>query len=226
MKYDRSNKSNNENIFKWDTENWSKTLELWRMMIYESFDGLKVLELGAGDGSLSIWTSNQGGDVICSDLSINDEKINTIKSQIVNTEKIKFESIDILDIPYTNYFDIILFKSVLGSLPSFNKQKLAFEQIHKALKNNGKLLFCENMKSTFIHQYFRSKKPWAYYWRYPSYNELIIMSKQFRKINYDTYGLIGAGDFPLKTFRVKIDYLSKLIFPNKWFYIFAGVYQK
>ena len=226
MKYNKSNQINNKNIFKWDTENWSKILVLWNRMITESFDGLKVLELGAGDGSLSIWSCNQGGDVICSDLSITDVQINTIKFQIVNTEKIKFEKIDILDIPYTDYFDVILFKSVLGGLRSYNKQKAAFEQIHKALKNNGKLLFCENMNSTFLHQYFRSKKPWGHYWRYPSFYELINMSKQFRKINYDTYGLFGAGDLPFKKFRVKIDYFSKLIFPIEWFYIFAGVYQK
>jgi len=204
---------NEKNIFRWDTSNWSNTLQLWNKSINESFDDLKVLELGAGDGSLSIWSCNLGGDVICSDLSFTDEKINTIKAQINNNQKIVFENINILDIPYTDYFDVILFKSVLGGLRSHNKQKLAFKQIHKALKNNGKLLFCENMNSTYFHQYFRSKKPWGHYWRYPSFNEFIDLSKPFRIIDYETYGLIGAGEFPLKTFRVKLDYFSKILFP-------------
>ena len=216
----------NKNIFKWDTSNWSKTLELWNKSINGGFDGLKVLELGAGDGSLSIWSYNQGGNVICSDLLFTDEKINAIKGQINNDEKFIIKNVDILDIPYTDYFDVILFKSVLGGLRSYEKQNLAFIQIHKALKTGGKLFFCENMNSTFLHQYFRSKKPWGHYWRYPSFDELIKMSRQFRKIDYDTYGLIGAGEFPLKTFRVNLDYFSKKIIPPDWFYIFAGVYQK
>ena len=217
---------NEKTIFRWDSSNWSKTLQLWKKSIDYSFDGLKVLEVGSGDGSLSIWVYNLGGDVICSDLSYTNEKINTIKRQINNVDKIKFKKIDVLNIPYTNYFDIILFKSVLGGLRSQENQELAFKQIYKALKLDGKLFFCENMKSTFLHQYFRSKKPWGHYWRYPSFTELINMSKQFRKIQYDTYGFIGAGDFPLKTFRVNLDYFSKLLIPADWFYIFAGVYQK
>ena len=204
---------NEKTVFRWDSSNWSKTLQLWNKSIDCSFDDLKILEVGAGDGSLSIWSCNKGADVICSDLSFTNEKMNTIKGQIFNVGNISFDIIDILNIPYTDYFDIILFKSVLGGLRSHDKQKLAFEQIYKALKLDGKLIFCENMKSTFLHQYFRSRKPWGNYWRYPSFNELINMSKQFRIINYDTYGLIGAGDFPFKTFRVKLDYFSKLLFP-------------
>jgi len=57
---------------------------------------------------------------------------------------ITYETIDATQIPYLNHFDIIAFKSILGGIGRNDRPELkkkAVDEIHKALKENGILLF-------------------------------------------------------------------------------------
>lgn len=70
---------------------------------------------------------------------------------------ITYQDIDATQIPYENEFDIIVFKSIIGGIGrNDNKeiQQLVFNQIYKALKPGGQLLFAENLSASPLHRFF------------------------------------------------------------------------
>jgi len=59
-------------------------------------------------------------------------------------------------------------------------QRKAFEQMHKALKPGGQLLFAENLLASSMHQNLRNKfVTWAESWRYVSLDEMHDFLKIF-----------------------------------------------
>jgi 2-polyprenyl-3-methyl-5-hydroxy-6-metoxy-1,4-benzoquinol methylase len=115
------------------------------------------LELGARKGGLSLWLALKGENIICSDLSNTFEKASVLHKKYNIIKYITYQDINVLDIPYENYFDIIIFKSIIGSVGNFNSQQKAFCEIHKALKSGGKLLFADNLAASSLHQFLRKK---------------------------------------------------------------------
>ena len=117
-------------------------------------------------------------------------------------EKIKYEKIDALDIPYENKFDCISFKSVMGILgnheerfKNLDAQKKMIVNISKALKKGGYLIFAENLKGSKFHQYIINKYGWGKNykgWRYFSINDYFdIVGGDFTLLNYKTTGVVG-----------------------------------
>ena len=97
----------------------------------KKFQNKDVLELGSGDGSLSFWAARAGAKVICSDIL---KPKSSILNQIYK-EKISFEIIDALEIPYENRYDFIIFKSLLGGIgrhENMQKQFMVMKQIKKS----------------------------------------------------------------------------------------------
>ena len=213
----------------WDIYNWSRAFNFIDSQKSRNFFGKRVLEIGANNGELSFWAADKGANVICSD--INGPSIDAIKmADNYHINNIRFLTLDALNLSYKNTFDYVLFKSVLGGVGRGNhyrNQSLMFSKIHDALKPKGECLFIENMKGAFMHQLLREKYGAAKNkWIYPSLNDFYQFSKQFHKVKYKTFGVIGCGDFPLKLFRSKIDVGLENIIPKQWNYIYAGVYQK
>lgn len=151
------NSTTHNDIIGWDVVNWSKALSFWERQTDLHKRPLKCLELRSHKGGLSLWQAQKGHSVICSDLESPEKSAKIIHDKYPNLE-ISYASINALEIPYENEFDIIIFKSILGGVPRDNNdenKKIALQQIYKALKPEGKLLFAENLQATKTHQFMR-----------------------------------------------------------------------
>ncbi len=220
---------NRNKYITWDIYNWSRAFSYIDSQKSTTFLGKNVLEIGANNGELSLWAAEKGANVICSD--INEPSIDAIKkADHYKLKNIRFSTLNVLNLSYKNTFDYVIFKSVLGGVGRENhyrNQLLMFSNIYDSLKPKGECLFIENMEGAILHQFLRKKYGAAKNnWKYPSLNDFYKFSKQFHKVRFKTFGVIGFGDFPLKLFRSKMDVGLEHIIPKKWNYIYAGVYQK
>lgn len=216
----------NSRFILWDKSNWERGLNFIEKHKSQEFEGKNVLELGGGEGSLSLWASHNGANVICSDI-INPGSIALNK---LYQEKVEFQIIDAQDIPYRDHFDFVIFKSLLGGVSRNNihkKQTLVMEQIKKSLKRGGECLFIENMEGTIFHQIYRKiYGAGKNRWNYPSLNNFENLSKKFSHTQYRSFGLLGSTHRSGKLFRKVFDKKFDHLFPNSWHYIYAGIYQK
>ena len=214
-------------IFGWDIENWSHALKYWENHIPDK-DTLNCLELGARSGGPSLWLSLNGHMVKCSDLSKpgNDAKLLHEKYDV--SDKIEYMAVDALNIPFENQFDVIIFKSIIGGVSrdgqDYNKP-LVFQQIKKALKPQGVLLFAENLKGSMIHQLGRRLfRRWGASWNYMTRKELEYCLEIFEAYEIKSNGFLSAFSSRKFTSRVLIglDKLLKPVIPFSWKYVVYG----
>lgn len=213
-----------KDIIEWDVVNWSKAIPFWEK---EGIDyaGKKVLEIGSHNGGLSLYFALMGADVVCSDLTFPTEKAKEIHQKYGVFEKITYKAIDATDIKYDEYFDIICFKSVLGGIGYHNskdRQQFAINQMHKALKPQGHLLFAENLTASAAHKFLRKKFiPWGNNWRYVTIDELKEMLRDFQSITYTSVGFLGAfgRNNRQRNALGYIDQAAELVIPKKNRYI-------
>jgi SAM-dependent methyltransferase len=135
---------------------------------------------------------------------------------------------DATNIPFENYFDVIVFKSILGGI-SNNQQNKAktLNEIHKALKSGGKLLFAENLEATRLHKILR-KNFGTKGWNYLKMNEVNDVFASFTSFKYTTvgfFGCLGRNEWQ-RNLLGKIDGILSWIIPNKSKYILIGVAEK
>ena len=144
-----------KDIIDWDVLNWSKSLIFWSDNIDFNNQQYSCLELGGRRGGLSLWLAINGSNVICSDLKSPKENASKLHEKYSCSDKIKYCSIDATNISFENKFDIIIFKSIIGGISGNGKNELkqkTIDEIHKSLKPSGKLLFAENLKSSFLQK--------------------------------------------------------------------------
>jgi SAM-dependent methyltransferase len=146
---------------------------------------------------------------------------------------IKYQDIDATTIPYENYFDIIVFKSIIGGIgrnDNFEIQKKVFKEIFKALKPGGKLLFAENLIASPFHQILRKRYVnWGNSWRYVSLNEMKEFMKDFSTCDIKTTGVLGTfgRNESQRNLLSTVDQLIlNQVSPDSWKYISYGVAQK
>lgn len=218
-------------VIEWDVVNWGRALAYWQDAGID-FKGCKVLDIGSRNGGLSLWFALQGAEVVCSDLDGPTEQAIALHKKYGVADKIRYEEIDATNIPYTNYFDVVVFKSVLGGIgadENVEKQKKAISEMQKAIDfENGKgyLLFAENMVATQIHTYFRRKYiPWGTHWRYAELNDLLGMLDAFEKVDYRTTGFLGAfgRNNAQRSFLGRIDGVLDRVIPEYRKYICIGI---
>ncbi len=130
--------------------------------------GFNVIEIGAGRGGLSLYFAKRGCNVLCSDINSN---------LVVAAEKshqpykfpgeISYETLDILHNNLADEtFDIVCFKSMLGAIPA-DKQTNIVSEMQRILKKGGHLVFCENLKGSFLSGFYRRCFiPWYKTWNY------------------------------------------------------------
>lgn len=220
-------------ILQWDSENWSQPLRFWGEELREEKKALKCLELGCREGGLSLWLALKGYAVVSSDLNKTEELARPLHQKYNVKEKINYQDINATSIPYENYFDIIIFKSILGGIGRNNNREIQRDvilQIHKALKPGGKLFFAENMCASLLHQFFREKfTQWGASWRYISIddmNEFLSVFANFEAKATGFAGVFGRTENQ-KVFLGKADrYFFNYIFPKKWKYIYYGIASK
>lgn len=221
-----------KDIMQWDVKSWSKALSYWESNIV--WDKVQNgLELGGREGGLSLWLARKGKTVVCSDLKNVKETAQQLHLQYNISSHITYQDIDATDIPYENYFDIIVFKSIIGGIgrnDNYDIQQKVFNEIYKALKPGGKLLFAENLKASSFHQRVRKRfVNWGSSWRYVSINEMREFLKDFSNCEIKTTGILGTFGRNERQ-RILLSSMDKLILnkicPENWKYICYGIAEK
>lgn len=221
----------------WDVENWSRALDFWMSVLPEfgkkSLEGLRVLEVGARDGGLTLWLASQGAHVVSTDLQ-GPTDIAKRKHQAAGlADRIEYRALDATAIPEKEFYDVVAFKSVLGGVGhdgSLERQLLALKQMHEALKPGGVLLFAENLRASPLHRLARRAfVKWGRRWRYPTVRELESGIAEFSNIRTFCFGFLAAFGRS-ESARNRLGRLDRLIVdrlvPPSWRYVMAAVARK
>lgn len=220
-----------KDIIEWDIVNWSKAIPYWEKHTNLNNKKLKCLELGGRKGGLSLWLALKGHDVVCSDYESPESTAKPLHDKY-KLDNITYKNINATKIPYDNEFDLVIFKSILGSVAKQGKDSLKQEtinQIHQSLKPGGKFIFAENLQASKLHQFFRKKfTKWGANWNYLKHNEIELLLSNFSKVHYTSVGFWGAfgRNEKQRNFLGKIDNWFEKLVPNKMHYIVIGVAEK
>lgn len=219
-------------IIQWDVRTWKKALEHWE----DHVDWNRIsngLELGAREGGLSMWLSKKGINTVCSDYTDSQKRATPLHTKHNVDSNISYQDIDASSIPYEDHFDLIIFKSIIGGIGQGDnkaKQKQVFNEIYKALKPGGVLLFAENLTATKAHQKLRARhNKWGENWRYITISELEEFLHPFESFSLKTTGLLGTlgRNEKQKSFLTKIDEISfNHVTPSTWRYMGYGIAHK
>lgn len=221
-----------KDILDWDVLSWSEALMFWDDFLPAELDGFSGLELGARDGGLSLYLALKGCEMTCSDLNYPSQKAIELHQNYQMESLMAYENINALDIPYEeNYFDVVIFKSILGGIGRdghSEKQEQAIQEAYRVLKPGGYLLFAENLKGTFIHM--RARKlliKWASYWNYLGIERMKEYLKPFNYYIYQTFGFSGIfSRGHLKSPAYALDKMLDPILKENQKYIVFGIAVK
>lgn len=216
----------------WDVRTWSRALPFWEQYDFPKTGGI-ALELGGREGGLSLYLAAQGMKVICSDIEDVTDKASPLLNKYGVGDLVSFGVIDATEIPYENYFDVVVFKSIIGGIGRNEKKELqqrTFDSIHKALKPGGYLLFAENLVGSPLHAFMRKKfVRWGNEWRYVNVGELHEFLGKFSSHTIKTSGFASAfGRSEIQ--RNLLSYTDSMLFnhvmPPSWQYVAFGVAVK
>lgn len=181
-------------ILQWDIRSWKICLDFWEEKM-QNVAGKKALELGGREGGLTLWLALKGCEVVCSDITDAKKSAEKLHNKYPTGFKITYKDIDACAIPYTEYFDIIIFKSIIGGIGRGGKgnQQKVFSEIHRALKPGGQLLFAENLVASPVHRWLRKKFiRWGNEWRYVTIDEMKSFLSVFRVYEIKTSGVLAT----------------------------------
>lgn len=218
-----------KDIIAWDIPAWSKAVKYWQ----ENVDWGNVdncLEIGCGAGGISLWLALQGKQVVCSNIRNTEENASHLHKKYSVTDKISYQDIDAIEIPFESHFDVVVMKSVLGSVGEQQDMKIkekVLEQIYKALKKGGYFLFAENLVATPLHTYLRNHfVPWGRTLKYFSINEIDNFLLNFATYKFELTGVIGSfgrSEFQRGILGEIDHYLLNKFTPDSWKYMAYGV---
>ncbi len=108
----------------------------WNFTIYQIKNGIRVLELGCGTGSMWIEHKdviNKCSQIVFSDLS--EGMLDAARENIGEFRNVEYRIIDIQDIPFEDeHFDIVIANYMLYHVPDINK---AISEVSRVLKKGG-----------------------------------------------------------------------------------------
>ena len=215
-------------IIGWDVVNWSKCLNYWEKYLVES-ENKVGLEVGGRQGGLSLWLAHHKMHVVCSDIADTKSAAILLRNKHYLSERITDKIIDATNIPYNDYFDIVVFKSILGGIGRNDNKDLqikTIKEIYKSLKPGGMLLFAENLDASPLHRFLRKRcLSWGNSWRYVKVAEMKQFLSDFSQVDFETAGFLGCfGRNELqRTFLARADSVLTFFIPQAWRYIIFGV---
>lgn len=220
-------------FIEWDVRNWGVALNYWKTHSSQSLSGCSALEVGCDYGGLSLWLASEGARVTCSDVRGPKPEAITKHQASGLSHLFEYKSVDAMNIPYAEEFDVVLFKSILGNIGdpcTKETQSQAIGEMHKALKKGGELFFAENLSASPLHKFLRRKYvKWGTTWRYPSIAEMLEFLKPFSEVSYTTIGFAGTFGRSEKQ-REMLGGADRMLIdrvvPERWRYIIAGVARK
>ncbi len=197
-------------------------------------EGKKILDLGCGEGELSIVLSKLGGIVIGIDMGSDLIEL-AKKLATINNENCQFIAGDVCQLPFpNNEFDFVVGSGILHHLSEAGVRD-ALKETHKVLKNGGIAFFTEPIEDNKVVNYLKNfipmgtpgshkyrpsilqRKRWKEYLinlddRHLSTKELIDAKGDFQNVNFDYYGVLSrAGKLlPEKSRRKIAKTLNKL----------------
>lgn len=213
----------------WDVQNWGKAIPFWQPYIEQVSKG-KAAAFGEREGGLSLWLALNDIDVECSDYTVFESTPLEIHEKHQISDRITYSQQDITSISFPdNSFDFVLFKSVIGTLATKERQQKALDELHRILKPGGHLLFAENIEATSMHRFARKKfTNWGERWRYLKWKEMDQMLSQYSKIEKKSVGFFatfGRSEGQRK-FLSKVDRVFSPLVPKSWRYIMIAACQK
>lgn len=218
-------------ILQWDVRNWSRAIEYWDRAV----DWSRVetcLEVGAGEGGLSLWLAAKGKHVVCSDLHNTQSKAAPHHRKYNLDSLVEYRDVDATNMPYRDHFDIIAFKSVLGGIGQSGKhvQQRVIDEILKALKPGGKLLLAENLVASRLHRFLRARfVRWGRDWRYVTVAEMRGFLRNYSHVELRTTGVLGTFGRSERQRRLLGAFDQRVLnplTPEGWQYIVYGTAQK
>ncbi|MCT8342242.1 MULTISPECIES: class I SAM-dependent methyltransferase [Photorhabdus] len=222
-----------QDVIEWDIYNWSHALKYWQDNSSLELKSANTLEIGSENGGLSLWAALNGANVLCTDLNGPTPKTLEKHKRYNIEDNIQYKKLSALDIKYKNHFDIVMFKSVLGSIGyNSNKtaQKEAINQIFHSLKEGGEFWFAENLVASPLHKFFRRNYiKWGNAWGYVTVNEMTDYLSAFSNVNYTTLGFLatfGRSESQRRFLGVLDNKVLNKIVPKHWHYIIIGVAKK
>lgn len=221
-----------QDVLSWDTRTWAKAAVLWEDRLASWDEELDCLEVGAGPGGPALLLALKGHRVTCSNWSNTREQASPLHERYGVSDRMSYEDIDVVNIPYTEKFDVIVFKSVLGGLHEHGKSsKDAMGEIYRALKPGGRLIFAENLRGTVFHRLARAI---AYrvrraQWRFTTEKEMRDLLEPFAHYEMQTTGVLALFGVTegQRRFLARLDDagLNRIV-PASWRYVAYGVATK
>lgn len=219
-------------VVRWDVTNWWRAIEFWERNLPENLSGTESLEIGCGCGGVSLWLARKGSHVVCTDCTDPQPVAESLHHEWRVSDHIQYQTVDATHLPYENLFDIAVFKSVLGAIGRYGdtgKIRAAVQELYRALKPGGKLLFAENLDTAFHRVFRRHFVVWGKSWNYITRSQLLSMLSSFSEVKYGTCGFAGAFGRTAEQRRIlgEIDkhFLDRIVGePNH--YILFGIARK
>lgn len=218
-----------QDIIQWDVKNWGKAIAFWEDY-YLIEPGMKVLAIGERGGGLSLYFALKGCDVVCTDFRDFPESTKKLHEKYGVSSRITYAQADMRTLDFADEtFDIVVFKSVIGALDSYDDSMKSLNDIHRVLKKGGAFLFAENSTASAFHRLMRKLfVEWEAKWRYVPDSEFEIWKKNYSAAFSEKTGfvaLFGRTEWQRK-FLGQLDTIFSIIIPRSWRYIYFGAFIK
>lgn len=152
-------KKNYNHTFGFLTNNgFNKMILISKIKLSKKLDNKTFVDLGSGDGRIVVWASKYFKNSIGIELSeTRFNEAQKIKSQIPNSENIKFFNKDVLDHDYSK-FDVIYISSLL--FPDHLMKKIT-EKLDNEIKHDALIFTTKKLHNNKNYNIFKIQQSWA-----------------------------------------------------------------